>query len=51
MNDVMNKCFVGAKILRFVWWWFGSVRERESCSEGDGFGFRCFQIGSVREKW
>ena len=22
----------------------------KSCSEGDGFGFRYFQIGSVREK-
>ena len=22
MNDVMNECFVKAKILRFVWWWF-----------------------------
>ena len=50
MNDVMNECFVGAKILRFVWWWFGSVRERESCSKRDEFGFQCFQIGSVREK-
>ena len=28
MNDVMNECFVEAKILRFVWWWFGSVREK-----------------------
>ena len=27
------------------------VCERESCSERDGFGFRYFQMGSVREKW
>ena len=31
-DEAMNECFVGAKILRYVWWWFGSVRERESCS-------------------
>ena len=35
MNDVMNECFVRAKILRFVRWWFRFVRERESCSEGE----------------
>ena len=29
MNGVMNKCFVRAKILRFVWSWFGFVRERK----------------------
>ena len=28
-DEAMNECFVGAKILRYVWWWFGSVRERE----------------------
>ena len=39
MNVVMNECFVRAKILRFVWWWFGCERERVVL----GFGFQCFQ--------
>ena len=39
MNGVMNECFAGAKILRFVWWWFGCERERVVL----GFGFQCFQ--------
>ena len=43
MNDVMNKCFVRAKILRFVWWWFGSVRERVVLRKM-GLGFGAFRI-------
>ena len=46
MNDVMNECFVGAKILRFVWWWFGSVRERERVVLREmGLGFGAFRLG------
>ena len=42
MNDVTNECFVRAKILRFVCWWFGSVRERVVLRE---MGFGPFGLG------